>query len=564
MIGRQQFDIEVTGADAANRALAESKRRFDDVGVAGQAAGPKLRSLEDGLERVTGPAGKVLRVFNDVGDVFRLVTAGLAGGALFGGLQDIAEALGTLADKAGFTATRVEYLASTGRTLDADLVKRAQGINDLSDGMDRYARSLGVAAGAQLTFAERQAALRSIASGETKTREGTTKEAEEITNGLAAMRERLRLYNLAPERFASEDVGARQRGGLRRLLTEDIAAAEKRLQELQRQELALLGRRGANPWLESVQDMGREYAIRAGQMVTNVVSDVRGMAQRGADAIQREFDKVKPKVGKVAPPAQLPTGGGLYPTMPGEFTDQDAASATADRKAQQQAASDLLTSSRQQHEMMAAHMQAAALAREEAAAAERAASAMAAMGDSFKSSFQGVAETALDAGGFVVGAVQQMSAAFGQAMTNFIIAGEAGSGGIRKIAGNVLASLSAQAFGYAFMLEALAAASALTGVLAFAAPGVAAAGGIMAGAGVALGVTARMLGAEPIGGKGGRSGGGGGGAASAAGTNPYQPQGAGPTQVTVIIGSEVVTRGVHVEERRQAMRGGISEPRRAA
>ena len=87
----------------------------------------------------------------------------------------------------------------------------------------------------------------------------------------------------------------------------------------------------------------------------------------------------------------------------------------------------------------------------------------------------------------------------------------------------------------------------------------------MAGVGVALGVTARALGADKIGGKGSAGGGGGGAGAgaSAAGTNPFGPGGQSQTNVTVVIGGEVVTRGVQVETRRQELRGGMSEGRLA-
>ncbi len=192
--------------------------------------------------------------------------------------------------------------------------------------------------------------------------------------------------------------------------------------------------------------------------------------------------------------------------------------------------------------------------------------AMAQMGDSFTGTFDRMATGATDAAGIMVQAIGTITTALGSMMTNLIISGDAGAKGLKKMAGNALAGVSAQAFGFAVFLEAAALAAALSGpILGWSAPGLATAGAVMAGAGAALGVTARMLGADQIGAaKGGAKGGGGGGApASAAGTNPFGGTGNQQTQVVVYIGSEVVTRGVQTETRRTALRGGITEGRMA-
>ena len=116
------FRVSVDGADSGTAKLKGVSTAIDGVSAAaaknaastsGMAKG--FGSVEAGLEKVTGPAGKALRVLNDVGDVFRLMGAGLAGGALFGGLQDIAEAL------------KLMYAAAE-RALDPNLWAQAQGI----------------------------------------------------------------------------------------------------------------------------------------------------------------------------------------------------------------------------------------------------------------------------------------------------------------------------------------------------------------------------------------------------------------------------------------------------
>lgn len=190
-------------------------------------------------------------------------------------------------------------------------------------------------------------------------------------------------------------------------------------------------------------------------------------------------------------------------------------------------------------------------------------SAMDQMGESFTGTFDRMASGATGAAGIMVQAIGTITGALGSMMTNLIIAGDAGSKGLGKVVGNALAGLSAQAFGYALLLEAMAVAAALTGpILGWGAGGLAAAGGVMAGAGLALGLSARALGADKIGASssgGGARGGSGGN--PAAGTNPFGGGGGGTTQVTVVIGGEVVTRGVQVETRKQELRDGISEGR---
>jgi hypothetical protein len=188
------------------------------------------------------------------------------------------------------------------------------------------------------------------------------------------------------------------------------------------------------------------------------------------------------------------------------------------------------------------------------------------LSDSFTGTFDRMATSATDAASIMVGAIGSITGALGSMVTNLIIAGDAGSEGLGKVVGNALAGYSAQAFGFAILLEGMAVAAALTGpIFGWQAPGLAAAGGVMAGIGATLAVMARALGADKVGGgaTGGGSGGGGGGRSSAANTNPFAPAGGGATNVTVVIGGEVVTRGVQVETRRQEMRGGVAASRMA-
>jgi hypothetical protein len=178
-----------------------------------------------------------------------------------------------------------------------------------------------------------------------------------------------------------------------------------------------------------------------------------------------------------------------------------------------------------------------------------------------KDAFGGMAESAMNVGGIVVQALSTMTGAVGSMMTNIIISGEAGAKGVAKAAGNALAGISAQAFGYSVLLGALAAAAQLTGpILGFAAPGLASAAGVMAAAGGGLAVTARLLGADKLGGGAAGRGGAGtspGGYGAATATNPYGGPGQQRTTVQVYIDGEQVTRAVRVREQRMALSGGI-------
>lgn len=189
--------------------------------------------------------------------------------------------------------------------------------------------------------------------------------------------------------------------------------------------------------------------------------------------------------------------------------------------------------------------------------------ALAELSGSFDGTLGRLATSAMDAGGMMVGAMSAISGAVGQSMTNMIIAGEFGAKGLKKNIGNIMAGLSAQAFGYGILLEALAAAAFLSGpILGFEAPGLAAAGGIMFGAGAALGISARMLGADKLGakpsGSGASAGGGGGGSAAAVGTGGGGGRGDAPIYVSVQIGEEPVAAIMRRSNEREARRGGMS------
>jgi len=180
---------------------------------------------------------------------------------------------------------------------------------------------------------------------------------------------------------------------------------------------------------------------------------------------------------------------------------------------------------------------------------------------------QGTLTAATDLSTLGVGALQQFSAQAGQALSSLIIDGDATGKSLRKVAGEVAASLSATALGYSVFLGALAVASALTGgaLLGFSAVQLGTAAAVMGGTGVALGLTARALGAGSSRGSarpssGGASGGGGDRVGS---LSSGRPGGAQPVMVTVVLGVEQVTSVLVDGARREARAGGLSGGRLA-
>lgn len=164
-------------------------------------------------------------------------------------------------------------------------------------------------------------------------------------------------------------------------------------------------------------------------------------------------------------------------------------------------------------------------------------------------------------------AIRTAADAIGGAFTDMIIGGDRVKGGIGRMFGEILAGQSKMLFGLALTAEFLAAAAAIVQIpiFGYTAPQAAGAGAVFAAGGVALALAARALGAGSAPGGGHASGGGGGGYGGGAGGylhNPYSG-GQSDTHVTVVIGGEVVTRGVTAETRRIERRGGITEPRLA-
>jgi len=183
-----------------------------------------------------------------------------------------------------------------------------------------------------------------------------------------------------------------------------------------------------------------------------------------------------------------------------------------------------------------------------------------------ESSLRGLTESAMDLESMGVGALQSFSQAAGQALATLVIDGDKAGVSFAKLAGQVAAGLSAQAFGYSVFLGALGVAAALTGpVLGYTAPGLFQAAGVMAGTGLLLAGTARALGASTVGGSSSAasSGASGGGAQDRVSSFSAGGGGAQPMQVTVVLGVDEVSNVLVRQSQRESRAGSLSSSRLA-
>ena len=181
--------------------------------------------------------------------------------------------------------------------------------------------------------------------------------------------------------------------------------------------------------------------------------------------------------------------------------------------------------------------------------------------------FDNLTKSAMDLGSMGVSALQSFTQAAGASLASLIIDGGKAGKSFSKLAGEVAAGLSAQAFAYSLFLGAAAAISAVTGGVVL--PGwnpvqLGTAAAIMGGVGVALAGTARALGAGSAGRAGSTgsapvSGGGGDRVASLSGSRAASQ----PTQVTVILGVDEVSSVLVRQSQRDARAGGLTSGRLA-
>lgn len=509
VLERTGVKVVAEGADEATAALRRFSAAEEQVGKAGASAGVGFAKLNTVLEGVTSPAGKALQVFNDLGDVFKLTAAGLAGGALFGGLQDIADAY---------------------KQIDA-------AVRELMSGVDL---SMGTT-GAEALRRHKEAA-KETADAERELTKAIQERYAAQEQGAVDVTQRM-LSAIGP---GATDEAIRDALSLGTRLTEARQGLTQALQDAARK--GGLGVTDAD--LARVRDYQErvEAAERAVRGMTQVGAPVRaGSTSGGAAPTPEPIDRRGMEASVL---------GGLSQNITNVEAEGAAERAAYIADAERQLA-DARSAENAYYEMTAAHV------RELRGEAEPLRDAFAELGDSFDGFWGRLISSSLDGAGMVAQAINTMTTALGSMVTNIIISGEAGAKGIAKAAGNALAGLSAQAFGYGIMLELLALAAAIPGVgpiLGFGAAGLATAGAAMLAGGATLAVMARGLGADKIGG-GGAGGRGRSGGASLAGSSPdslARPGPAAPVSAhyTIVLDGAPIYDGMIEEDTRRARSGG--------
>ena len=615
MIARTEIEVSITGAIEAEQQLqsvADAEREVGTGGARASTGVDKLassmraieqegRSVSTGLGSVSSSLdgardrlGSTLSAFNDLGDAFRLVGAGLAGGALFGGFADIAEVVGLMGDKFGLTALRVDQMVASQRTLSAELVARKFEVEDLGDAVDRYAHSLGLASQAQLTFRERQEALRKVAAGEVTSMELQDAQAAKLTDALAAANQRLEAFRRDRVAFISEVTAAGGERQFEAALQGRIDRLKADLDQINRTQLGLLGRKGADPLMDAVRDYGSSIVERAKVAVAVTKVGLQQQAQQWsrfladtAAKMQQSPAGAQGKTARAGAAKPEQTLGDIISGISGQESplrqmETAALSGISEAGGREDVLSRLFGPSQEEQDALRNSLveplqggleQALSIAEtlygniSDILAAEPEESPFSGMLEGMRTSVSQMAAEAQNVGGIMSSVVSTFTSGVGTMVTNLIVAGEAGAKSVRKTIGQALAGISAQAFGYATLLAALGTAASLGLVGLPAAPGLFSAAGVMAAAGTALALSARAMGASGVGASSGGSRGGGarGGEStpSAASTAPRSDRQSGPQPVIVYIGEDVVTRGVTSSARRQDMRGGIAEPRLA-
>ena len=464
-IGRTEFQFSVSGADEAAAAHRNVARAADEVGTASMRAAegvrqwdsmtmtfvtvaPKAtdaaRKLNEQLReqamrqelaaRESAKGASALALVGNAGSKtiavmmrlsYLLPGLGFAGmiGGIAAGLGALYDAMAGAAKGTGMmTAAMVEY----GRTVDKAVSDSIAKFDDLRvaqarAGLAMVGGALGVK-GEQLPFDQAM---------------GAQKLQGEIESARETQRKSLAGVAELERRRAALDIDRAKAGNL---LPTDPLAIDLRRRQIEINEQ----RRGyKSAYDAAATDLRRLSAPyepvgkggRAGKPVDNSLGAVVG----------RIAAEKTPRRGMED--AAFAGIGGM------QAESYDASTDAARAKAQEMADFQIIQD--QRNAMMIAHMQ--GLQTEAVATAN----AMDMLAGSFDGAFGRMVDSATGAGGLLMQALSVITGAVGSMMTNIIISGNAGSKGVAKAAGNALAGLSAQAFGYGVLLEGLALAAAL-------------------------------------------------------------------------------------------------------
>ncbi|MDI9411576.1 MAG: hypothetical protein QM519_08595 [Bacteroidia bacterium] len=540
------IDVKIAGAEEAAAKLQKVEQAADATGKKAEQAGGLFAGFERGVKKLDDAVDAVekpMRVFNGALDIASIALGvGLAGplGMVIQQIIDFGPVLLESAKAAGIFARSAEEIAAGIRAIGAQAVSSSEDVTKFYAALARpggvgapeQQRAIVERAGVQLgglrkELADLQAGLTEAIGIQTEARRVIASTTDELTRQVGAIRSR------------EEGDKLRQEREVARAELERAIGLEKtfRTEATNRQNAIDLVTRKTNEAL-GIQAETQKQATKA------TVENTKAIESNNAAA-----EKRRAMLAEIA-------------TLQQQERDRVAGLVLAEEKAARarELASTPLALAEGLPTQGPTLMQALGDVIGPGAPAVKTISPL-------EESLKSLSESAMNLESLGVGALQSFSQAAGQALASLVIDGDKAAGSFKKLAGQVAAGLSAQAFGYSVFLTALGIAATLAPVAlgALNPAGLFAGAAAMAGTGLLLGVTARALGASTYGpGQSSQSAAGSaGGAQDRVSSFSAGGGGAQPMQVTVVLGVDEVSNVLVRQSQREARSGSLSTSRLA-
>ncbi len=541
------IDVKIQGADEAAAKLQKVEQAADDAGKKAEKAGGLFAGFERGVKKLDDAVDKVerpMRVFNGALDLASIALGvGLAGplGMVIQQVIDFGPVLLEAAKSAGIFARSAEEIAAGIRAVGAQAVSSSEDVTKFYAALARpggvgapeQQRAIVERAGVQLgglrkELTDLQAGLTEAIGIQAEARRVIASTTDELTRQVGAIRSR------------EEGDKLRQEREVARAELERAIGLEKtfRTEATNRQNAIDLVTRKTNEAL-GVQAEAQKQATKA------TVENTKAIESNNAAA-----EKRRAMLAEIA-------------TLQQQERDRVAGLVLAEEKAARarELASTPLALAEGLPTQGPTLMDAIGdvIGKGEAPVAKEA--------SAIEQSLKSLTASAMDLQSLGINALQSFSQAAGQALATLIIDGGKAEVSFKKLAGQVAAGLSAQAFGYAIFLGAMATAAALAPVaLGFLNPaGLATGAAVMAGTGLLLAGTARALGASTVGSSSGAASAAGsaGGAQDRVSSFSAGGSSAQPMQVTVVLGVDEVSNVLVRQSQREARSGSLTASRLA-
>ena len=543
-----QIAVKIEGADEAASKLQRVENAADEVGKKSEKAGGLLAGFESGVKKLDDAVDKVerpMRTFSGALDIASLALGvGLAGplGQVisqlieFGGVAlDAARSAGIFARSSQEIANNIRDVGKAATSSQEDVAKFYAAIAAGAQGqgatleqralIERTGVSLG---GLRKELADLQQGITEAIATQAEARRIIASTTEDLTRQVGPVRSRAEGERLRQERQVAQDELQRAIG-LEQSFRSEAINRQDTIDRLTRQTTQALGAQtNAQKAVTAAKVEDAKATERATRATRESTEAIKAEIER---LKQAEFDRITAKViaeerarierERSSTPLALAEGLPVQgPTLQQALGDVIGPDAPAAKKI-----------------------------------------------SPLEESLKSLSKSAMDLESMGVGALQSFSQAAGQALASLVIDGDKAAGSFKKLAGQVAAGLSAQAFGYAVFLTALGVAATLAPVAlgALNPSGLFAGAAAMAGTGLLLGVTARALGASTYGpGQSSQSASGSaGGAQDRVSSFSAGGGGAQPMQVTVVLGVDEVSNVLVRQSQRESRAGSLSSSRLA-